>query len=98
MDEQLLRFLDSRRHISRHEEINRGNSLREPSVTAQKANALETLALAFFEGAQNIFRFTAGGQRYESVALFAQAPDLPRKNFVGVIVIANRCHVFAVGR
>ena len=96
--EEFVAFLDPHGGGSGDEQVNGGHAFGEAAVTAQEANAFEALALGLFEGAQDVFGFTAGGEGNDDVAFLAEAPDLARENFVGAIVVADGGHVFAVGR
>jgi len=96
--EQLLPFLNPRRGSSFYNQINRCGAFCEAAVATEEADAFDSPALCLFEGAQNIFRFAARGERDKHVAFLAEAVDLPRENFIRVIVIAYGGHELAVGR
>ena len=98
VEQNRLRFLDSRRVVAGDEQINRRRAIREAAVASEKADAFDALALRLFQSAQNVFRFAAGGECYEHVAFLAKTPDLPRENFVGAVIIAHGGHELAVGR
>jgi hypothetical protein len=96
--QQFLPLLNPRRGISLHDQINRRRAFRETAVATEETNAFDSLAFRLFERAQNIFRFAARRERDQHVAFFAEAVDLPRENFVRVIIVAHGSHEFAVGR
>src|SRR5215469_16093064 len=52
--QQFVRFLNSRRRFSRSQNIERGHSLREPSIATQETNAFEAHSFGLFEREQHI--------------------------------------------
>jgi len=97
MEQEFLSFLTPRGVVTRHQQIECGCAFRETAIAAEETDAFNPLAFRLFERAQNAFGFAAGGERDEQVSFLAQAPDLSRKNFIGVVIIANSGHEFAVG-
>ena len=98
MEQNFLRLLNPSRHGAGHDQVNRRHALREAAVAAEDGDAFNALAPGLFQRAEDVLGFAARSEGDEDVAFFRQAPDLARKDFVRVIIVADGRHELAVGR
>src|SRR5690349_409125 len=97
MKQEFLRFLNAGGGIARRNEVQGGHAPGESAVATQKTDTLQIPLFGLLERPENIARFSAGTKSDEQISFLAQAPHLARKDLIGMVIIADGGHEFAVG-
>ena len=97
MEEQFVAFLDARGGGARHQQIKRGDAIGEAAVAAKETNAFSLFRLASSSARSTLRDLPLVVKAISRSPLLAEAPDLAREDFIGVVVVADGGHEFAVG-
>jgi len=89
VQQELVRFLDSRCGIASHDEIDIGNISARSAVAAEQGDSFQFSRFPFLEGSPNVRRFSARGDGDEDVTRLSKGGHLSRKNFFKTIIISR---------
>ena len=89
MKDKFVRFLDPRGRITLHDKIDIGQPGCRPAIAPKYRDCFQFSSASFFNCAPDIFRFTAGADRYQQVAGIAKRPDLAGKNFIETVIVSG---------
>ena len=84
-----MRLLNPRGRMAFHDEVYTGNVYSRPAIASEQCNRFQLATSRFFDRAPDVFRFAAGADRDQNVAIISKCAHLAGKNFVEAVIITS---------
>src|ERR1035437_5326828 len=97
MQQKLMDFLNARRNCAGDNHLDVCQAGTPAATLTEKSNAGHTAFLRSEQRAMHILALTAGGEGGQHVAFASERFDLPCKEIVEGVVVADSCEVAPVG-